>query len=96
MTEWQTIDTAPKDGTLIDLWCVPPVMGEFSVRGVRLTDCAWHEADDIFPFTGWTRMQDDGHRDLVEGKPTNQNGLPPWQPTHWMPLPEPPKEQSDD
>lgn len=36
MTEWQTIETAPKDGTLIDLW----------IGGERYVDCYWRKAED--------------------------------------------------
>ena len=35
--EWQPIETAPKDGTYIDLW----VSGPYN-KGCRITDC-WFE-----------------------------------------------------
>lgn len=56
MSEWRPIETAPKDGTVIDLW-VP----EFG----RLTNEWFDPEDDSWTFPG--------------------------QPTHWMPIPEPPK-----
>lgn len=87
MSKWQPIETAPKDGTPVDLWCVNEVDairiedGSHPV-GVRLTDC-WWEGE-------WMRLMDDGYWDPVEGEPGGAYGLPPWTPTHWMPLPEPP------
>lgn len=33
MTDWQPIETAPKDGRRIDVWS----------HGRRLTDAAWHQ-----------------------------------------------------
>lgn len=84
---WRPIETAPKDGTLVDLWCVDPA-GEFVPEGggIRLTDCGW---DDV---SGWTRIMDDGDEDIVQDWVDNPLGLPPWKPTHWMPLPEPPED----
>ena len=64
MSEWQPIDTAPKDQT-----CLVSTPGgavwwaTFRLRGTR---------------TGW-RWEAPGL------------GALRWQPTHWMPLPEPPK-----
>lgn len=78
---WKRIETAPRDGRLVDLWCVSPWC---EAKPVRLTDCSWHDADDLFPWTGWVRIVDDGNIDAVECPATTQHGLPPWQPTHWM------------
>lgn len=63
---WQPIETAPKDGTLVDLWLS-------SGDTKRITGCYWSESGLC-----WT----DGDRYYLKGRV---------QPTHWMPLPEPPK-----
>jgi hypothetical protein len=69
--DWQPIETAPKDGTVIDLW---------DRYGFRWTNRHW------------------GHHSFLHGKPTDE---PSWgapttdgpgpDPSHWMPLPEPPE-----
>jgi hypothetical protein len=94
---WQTMESAPKDGTPVDLWCVAPddLDPQPDCRGVRLTDCFWHNADSIFPHTGWCRVIDDGNYDLVDGPPTAPFGLPRWVPVAWHPLPTPPAEPED-
>lgn len=100
MTNWRPIATAPRDGTPIDVWCIPdedefPEWGP-EQGGIRLTEVFWHDADSISPYTGWMRCCDDGDWDGIESKAICQFGLPPWHPTHWLPLPEPPKDQAHD
>lgn len=90
---WRPIETAPRDGTLVDLWCVSP--DNEDATAIRLTDCAWHNADAIFPHTGWTRVTDDGNWDLVESRPTSPLGLPAWKPTHFMLPPAPPSSSGE-
>jgi len=85
--EWRPIETAPRDGRLIDVSCIDFYEGE---HRIRLTDVAWHEANDAFPHTGWIRVTDDGNYDLVEEPPFSPLGLPAWKITHWQPLPPPP------
>lgn len=88
---WQPIERAPKGrNDMIDVWCVSP--REDEPGATRLTDVFWYIADEISPHTGWARITDDGDMDFVEMEPTSDYGLPPWKPTHWMSLPEPPKE----
>lgn len=44
MTEWQPIETAPKDGTRVDLWV------EVSLLGAgRETDCYWDRGAWFIP-----------------------------------------------
>jgi hypothetical protein len=68
MNEWQPIETAPRDRTLILCWatCVegPP---DYCLSSYR-------------PSLGFNRY------DIDENL---------WSPTHWMPLPKPPSEQSE-
>ena len=61
MMKWQPIETAPRDGTYIDIW---------SPRDGRVTEVFWDtEGDDwVSLCTVWSGN-----------------------PTHWMPLPEPPE-----
>lgn len=72
MSEWQPIETAPKDGTHIDLWA----------DGERLADCFWAEGEDY--------GHDDCHwrQCYAEASSSFQTA---YDPSHWMPLPAPPK-----
>ena len=63
MTEWQPIDTAPKDGTtVLGWWADECMIVDWCVFVERW--CSTHDSEDLF--------------------------MP--EPTHWMPLPEGPKE----
>ena len=66
MSEWKRIDTAPKDGTEIDIWV------QNSIR--RIAKVHWDQK-----FGMWAN-----HEDVS------------CNPTHWMPIPEPPKEDEDE
>lgn len=86
MNDWKPIESAPKDGTVIDLWCRrswdPPL------RDVRCTDVYWCTTHKC-----WRTV---GNEHYVER--TFQPPLSPIDrhiiPTHWMPLPSPPKDQT--
>lgn len=75
--EWQPIETAPKDGKRVDLF------GLFHNKPVRITNAAWLP-HDLYggPLCDemwcWPTM-DDSERGYYKF-------------THWMPLPEPPKD----
>jgi hypothetical protein len=76
--EWQPIETAPRDGTFVDLWF--PHNGE-TLQSRRVADCRWlkikaFEADSLYAWFA----QSGGRAFRMDG------------PTHWMPLPEPPHE----
>jgi hypothetical protein len=76
MGEWQPIETAPRDGTVIDGWLQFYRDGVPS-SGSRVADMA-HEV------AGWV----DGDGDEIEWQDTfgKETRL-----THWMPLPAPPE-----
>lgn len=78
MSEWQPIETAPKNGTVIDLWCVNDMEPTHIVGGYRFTDCIWLTEFTLVP--RWVSRNDDS---TVE-----DSG---WRVTHWsQPLPPPP------
>ncbi len=83
MSTWLDISTAPKDGTLIDVW-LGDSDGPFSPE----------PADIDFYCTKGTRRSGDWA--WANGKFRPCGGLPGMtvfvQPTHWMPLPTPPKD----
>lgn len=72
---WQPIETAPKDGTAVDVWC----------NGCRYPDAEFRfevEWDEDGGEQGWCHNLSDYE--------TVRWWLIDPQPTHWMPLPEPP------
>lgn len=74
---WRDIESAPRDGTVIDLWA----------NGVRYCDCFWHP-DDARVGQNYIVGAGDGELDWY----TYQDGGY-WlgvNPTHWQPLPAPP------
>jgi hypothetical protein len=89
MSDWLDIETAPKDGTVVDLWIVGTdnTVDVYSVtarkvqskpiRHGRTTDWRWQHFPPNEP--GWHTRGICGQK--ISTKVT---------PTHWMPLPEPP------
>lgn len=74
MSEWQTMDTAPRDGTVIDVWARDRRGSER-----RITDVHWGTMTDWtgVEFEGWSGMYPRYWSDRHE-------------PLHWMPVPTPP------
>jgi len=74
MTGWQPIETAPKDGTIIDLWAV----SKHKKEGLRVAGCWWSIDMKGFPIR---------RKKIWVGFPYDPMK---WEPTHWMPEPAPP------
>lgn len=79
MTDWQPMETAPKDGTLVDLWC----------DGERVPNCSYQHSS--YPFGGekdwgWFREHDEfsWYHVWLDRWIADEFNRPP---THWMPLP---------
>ena len=81
MSDWQPIETAPKDGTAILVWCPGTVD---SVHVSKLMVAVWDpdewNADDVRGAFRYNRYD------------SGVYGVLDWddEPTHWMPLPKPP------
>ena len=73
--QWQPIETAPKDGTEVDLWGVNHL--HYNKIGVRLNNIAWGRVTD------WIGRE---YEDWQTGRGED------FEPTHWMPLPQPPEQ----
>jgi len=78
MSEWQPIDTAPKDGTEIDVWVVDSRAKQTSgcrYENVRWSDGGWKWFDRYYNVSGGYVGIDNGVNVIA---------------SHWMPLPKPP------
>jgi hypothetical protein len=82
--EWRTIDSAPKDGTRIDGWAINTVTGKEVGRFASM----WWAGD------GWQYGNPNGFYWNIEVPMVAETGEPVVKITHWMPLPEPPKDQT--
>ncbi len=76
MTEWQPIETAPKDGTIVLFW------PDFDAEDARPPHRRKDQKNRYIKM-GWTS----GNGDYWSPEMQLLN-----EPTHWMPLPEPPQE----
>lgn len=76
--KWQPIETAPKDGTEIDIWAIDSQEG----YGRRLPNCRYLDGQ----WLQWTE------RDIFdEPYPHYDYILNQLEPLYWMPLPESPE-----
>ena len=76
MSEWQPIETAPKDGTEFQAWVV---LKDRTAGGFWEPKCRFNE-HGAFEIFGRVDYDEDGWDCFLH-----------LEPTHWMPLPEPPK-----
>lgn len=81
MSEWQPIETAPTDGTTILLYgdVAGEINGPAFVPSVSIGYYDYGSGDFSDKGYTWNSMGGDAYSVWVK-------------PTHWMPLPEPPKE----
>ncbi len=100
MGEWKLIETAPRDGTEIDLWVVD---NRWDGNARRYTDCSWHPGDpepnayghQFMP--GWYHSEANGEYGWRFNDPSCPREMPTTSAhtdggtaTHWMPVPGPP------
>jgi hypothetical protein len=88
MSEWQTMDNAPKDGTPMLMWLGKPIDRNYQVQ-----DFCPNFAIGFWMYQRWQaiEVEDCGS---MGGEYTGW--MPDWccldiKPTHWMPLPEGPE-----
>lgn len=79
---WQPIETAPKDGSKVDVWVTPPVSALSTGSYGRVSDC-WFSQGSWW-FYDETKYASD---------PANCRSEV-WNVTHWMPLPPAPSQLS--
>lgn len=79
--EWQPIETAPKDGSQILI----AAMDNFLTVGY------WNEREYIWSIPSDVETQKAGVRHFRKAFNSDGDILEIYFPTHWMPLPEPPK-----
>jgi hypothetical protein len=75
--EWQAIESAPRDGTHVDLWVVASEWHRPKGETHRARDC-WFEDGQ------WWEWDDDGRKVTVEM--FHRDGRWMWRATMWLPI----------
>ena len=83
MTDWQPIETAPKDGT--KFW---------GNEGDDARAMFWHEGFCVYISSFQRMTMAPGY--TIDDQPYKDHSPVVHRPTHWMPLPEPPRATKDD
>jgi hypothetical protein len=81
MSEWQPIETAPKDGTRVIVY---PILVPSLFRRTGRSDASYMRPLEP-AIAYWYGPESNGYWVGVHHRDAKTN------PTHWMPLPEPPK-----
>lgn len=96
MSEWKTMESAPKDGTPVDLWIVRPGLDP---QQCRVPDCHWgrvtayyEEEVNSAKSPAWVCEQIGHGGEPYWGEVEWGDDEAGQRVTHWMPLPQPPKE----
>lgn len=76
---WLPIETAPKDGTRIDLW-VKPLGNRPGAKSFRYPDCVWHKSY-------WVPI----HEQVIDDDDDEDCGIGKERVSHWMPIPKGPE-----